>query len=115
MARTSSYVPPKARRARSSRSTLISHEMRPAIGHDNVGKAIPGDIITPVRVHLITGWKNFAPTSSRRSPAIRSYLVLHDRDRERAFEFNGPATTASRRPRLPISRRRYLENFTASC
>ena len=47
MARTLINVPPKAKKGEVIPiKTLISHEMETGYRHDNVGKAIPRDIIT---------------------------------------------------------------------
>ena len=47
MARTLINVPPKAKKGEViAIKTLISHEMETGYRHDNVGKAIPRDIIT---------------------------------------------------------------------
>jgi len=47
MARTLINVPPKAKKGDViAIKTLISHEMETGYRHDNVGKAIPRDIIT---------------------------------------------------------------------
>ena len=53
MARTLINVPAKAKRGEIIEiKTLISHEMETGYRTDNVGKLVPRDIITLVRVHL---------------------------------------------------------------
>ena len=53
MARALINVPPKAKKGEViAIKTLISHEMETGYRHDNIGKLIPRNIITPVRLHL---------------------------------------------------------------
>jgi len=77
--------------------TLISHEMETGYRHDNVGKAIPRDIITQF-VCTYNGLEYFAPTSSRRSPPIRS--SRSSRSRRRAAR----SSSGDRRQRLLADR-----------
>ena len=67
MARTLINVPPKAKKGEViAIKTLISHEMETGYRHDNVGKAIPRDIIT----HFVCSYNGLEIFRADLFPAI---------------------------------------------
>ena len=104
MARALINVPAKAKRGEVDRdqdADLAPDGDRLSPWHQRA--SIPRDIITALRRHLQRRG-DFPRRALSRHRRQSFHHLLHGRHRERHHRFNGPATTASRRPSRPRSR-----------